>query len=275
MPTDASAVLAAAPELTPESARMLVEMAPGAPVDVVVRTSLLEATRGFARLSPDELRDLGAVFTNAYGHLTIHDRGRLEAYLQRVRAGDPSTAADEAHARRLFNTAVMALTQAERQRLQALYGRAITASFATRRDAIQLAREPGPTFVAAEEKPMVAESPGTIAALPSSAAGAVPAPDESDSEPDALTREGKRGRANMYRSQLALAEAYVKRAEAGLKWAEDNWHFVNSHTNQSFSLERARSRLEQAKKELEGTRKQRDDVEDAARREGIPPGLLR
>ena len=97
----------------------------------------------------------------------------------------------------------------------------------------------------------------------------------SDAEPDALTDQGKRGRANMYRSQLAAAESYVKQAEAGLKWAEDHWAFVNSHTNQPFPLAEARSRLEQAKKELERTRKQRDDIEDAARREGIPPGWLR
>ena len=87
MPTGASAVLAAAPELTPESARMLVEISPGASVDVVVRTSLLEATHGFPYLSPNELRGLGALFAKAYAHLTVDDRGRLESYLQRVRGG--------------------------------------------------------------------------------------------------------------------------------------------------------------------------------------------
>jgi len=87
MPTGASAVLSAAPELTPESARMLVEMAPGSSVDELVRASLLEATHGFPYLSPDELRGLGALFAKAYAHLTVDDRGRLESYLQRVRGG--------------------------------------------------------------------------------------------------------------------------------------------------------------------------------------------
>jgi hypothetical protein len=274
MPTGASAVLAAAPELTPESARMLVEISPGASVDVVVRTSLLEATHGFPYLSPNELRGLGALFARAYAHLTVDDRGRLESYLQRVRGGDPGATTDEAVARRLFNVAVDALSPDDRQRLQALYERAIAASLAAKRTAARAAAEPVP-IRATPEPAVIPSSPPMMVALPPSAARVLPSHEASDAEPDALTEQGKRGRANMYRSQLAAAEADVERAEAGLKWAEDNWHFVNSHTNQSFSLEKARSRLEQAKKELEWTRKQRDDIEDAARREGIPPGWLR
>ena len=276
MPPVASAVLAAAPELSPESARMLVEMAPGASVDVVLRASLVEATHGFPSLSPREVRGLGALFAKAYAHLTVDDRARLESYLQRVRSGDPGSTAEEAVARRLFNAAVVALSADDRQRLQALYERAIAASLSAKRTAARAAAEPVPILVAPTEPAVMPPSPPTMAALRSpAAASGLPSPEASDTEPDALTEQGQRGRANMYRSQLAAAEAQVKRAQAGLKWAEDNWHCVNSHTNQSFSLERARSRLEQAKKELERTRKQREDIEDAARREGIPPGWLR
>ncbi len=38
------------------------------------------------------------------------------------------------------------------------------------------------------------------------------------------------------------------------------------------SVETARSLLEAAKTRVERLRRQRDDIEDAARREGIPPG---
>ena len=74
---------------------------------------------------------------------------------------------------------------------------------------------------------------------------------------------------------MAVAEANLKQAEGYLRIAEENWSFVNSHTNQSHSLNYARSLLEAAKKDVERRRKLRDDIEDAARREGIPPGYLR
>jgi hypothetical protein len=41
------------------------------------------------------------------------------------------------------------------------------------------------------------------------------------------------------------------------------------------TFEQTRSRFEAAKKRVELLRRQRDDIEEAARREGIPPGYLR
>ena len=67
----------------------------------------------------------------------------------------------------------------------------------------------------------------------------------------------------------------MKKAEAKLKWAEDHWQFVNSHTNDSRPIDETRGTLERAKKEAQQAREQRDQVEDRARREGIPPGWLR
>lgn len=96
----------------------------------------------------------------------------------------------------------------------------------------------------------------------------------SDSDSDGALK-AKRNLAGMLKSSLISAEEYVKRAEAKLKWAEDHWQFVNSHTNDSYPLDEARRTLESAKKEAQQAREQRDKVEDTARREGIPPGWLR
>jgi hypothetical protein len=42
-----------------------------------------------------------------------------------------------------------------------------------------------------------------------------------------------------------------------------------------FPIEQATARLETVRKEVLRLRQQRDDIEDAVRREGIPPGYLR
>jgi uncharacterized protein YjiS (DUF1127 family) len=41
------------------------------------------------------------------------------------------------------------------------------------------------------------------------------------------------------------------------------------------AFDKARSWFESARKRVELLQKQRDEIEDAARREGIPPGYLR
>ncbi len=85
----------------------------------------------------------------------------------------------------------------------------------------------------------------------------------------------KRQLAAQLKSSLSQAEARLTRAEAGLKAAEDHWAFVNSHTNDSYPLDEARRTLESAKAAADRARQQRDEIEDRARREGIPPGWIR
>jgi len=107
-----------------------------------------------------------------------------------------------------------------------------------------------------------ADQPGAAAVPP-----AQPGPSSSDAR--------KRARAEGYKERLGPAENRVKDAEAELAAAEAHWGFVNSHTNQSFPLTEARYRLASAKARVEEARKQRDELADGARREGIPPGWLR
>jgi hypothetical protein len=90
------------------------------------------------------------------------------------------------------------------------------------------------------------------------------------------SQAAKAARGAEYRDRWVEANAYVKEAEEFVRVAQENWDFVNSHTNSStVSLDFARSLLEAAKKEAQRRRKLREDIEDAARREGIPPGYLR
>jgi hypothetical protein len=91
-----------------------------------------------------------------------------------------------------------------------------------------------------------------------------------------LSDDSKKSRGAEYKVRLAEAESYLKQAEGYVRVAQENWDFVNSHTNSStISLNYARSLLAAAKEEAARRRKLRDDIEDAARREGIPPGYLR
>ena len=91
-----------------------------------------------------------------------------------------------------------------------------------------------------------------------------------------LSDDSKKSRGAEYKVRLAEAETYLKQAEGYVRVAQENWDFVNGHTNSStISLNYARSLLAAAKEEAARRRKLRDDIEDAARREGIPPGYLR
>jgi hypothetical protein len=67
------------------------------------------------------------------------------------------------------------------------------------------------------------------------------------------------------------ASEAAKKAEENPKAAERDWNYVSSHPwERAFQYEGARSRFETAKKRVELLRRQRDDIEDAARRERIP-----
>lgn len=63
--------------------------------------------------------------------------------------------------------------------------------------------------------------------------------------------------------------------EAKLKWAEEHWHFVNSHTNDSYPLNEARQTLESARKGHAAAKDALYAAEDHARWAGILPGWLR
>lgn len=109
-----------------------------------------------------------------------------------------------------------------------------------------------------------------------SSAGPPVAQDSSGSTDSSPSEASKKARGAEYKARLDATNIYLKQAEENLKAAEKDWNFVSSHPWELASWsDQARSRFEAAKKSVELLRRQRDDIEDAARREGIPPGYLR
>jgi hypothetical protein len=91
------------------------------------------------------------------------------------------------------------------------------------------------------------------------------------------SEDSKKARAAVYKARLEAANAQLKRAEDELKAAQAVRDKVNTHPNLyvAGSIDDATAILEVAKKHVEQARRVRDDIEDEARREGIPPGYLR
>lgn len=276
---DRSLLLSAAPELTAESAAVLERSAPGASIQVIARTSLLEASRGFARLSPEELRALGAVFERAYRGLAPAEREQLEAYLQGLRNGRVAEASVEKAARQTFNRAIADLGAADRTALQTLYAQAIGKSLAASQQA-RLPPLPAVRVAAATvAAPVSVASPDprtTFIVQPGGGVG-VPHPEtRSPAEPESVDADTLgRERATGHRNAIKAAEDRLKAAEAKLKWAEEHWHFVNSHTNDSYPLAEARNTLANAQKDHAAAKESLDAVEERARKAGMLPGWLR
>ena len=109
-----------------------------------------------------------------------------------------------------------------------------------------------------------------------SSAGQPAALDASDSTDSSTSAASKRARGAEYKAGLDATNVDLKRAEEKLRAAENDWNIAEHHPwEMASTFEQARSRLEAAKKSVELLRRQRDDIEDAARREGIPPGYMR
>ena len=120
-------VTAEVPLLTPAAAEMLMGQSQAQtlePAEAFRRTYLL-AGRGLATLSATEQREMGALSTDLYARVPGGDRARLGPYLDRVRAGRETEPALDQQMSRVVKAAVLKLPAARRQRLQALFEKAI------------------------------------------------------------------------------------------------------------------------------------------------------
>jgi len=120
-------VTAEVPLLTPASAEMLMGQSQAQtlePAEAFRRTYLL-AGRGLAALTAAEQREMGALSTDLYARVPAGDRARLGPYLDRVRAGRATDAALDQQMGKVVKAAVLELPVARRQRLQALFEKAI------------------------------------------------------------------------------------------------------------------------------------------------------
>lgn len=93
-------------------------------------------------------------------------------------------------------------------------------------------------------------------------------------EDTAAIEKAKRARGLEYKNRLEAANVQLKAAQEKLKAAEDEWNKVYTHSP-GFPIQEAAKALDAARKEFARSKKERDDIEDAARREGIPPDYMR
>jgi hypothetical protein len=95
-----------------------------------------------------------------------------------------------------------------------------------------------------------------------------------DASDTASVESAKKARGLELKTRLAGVNVELSAAEGRLKEAERQWNAVYMHSV-GYPLEQAAAALESARKDVSRLTKERDDIEDTARREGIPPGYMR
>jgi hypothetical protein len=118
------------PQLTAPAAEMLMAQSEAKVLepDQAFRRSLDALSRAIPTMSKAETADLSQITTATYGSLPWKDRGRLAAYVDRVRNRESTSPGEDKEMGQLMKTAVMQLPPMRRLRLQALYEKAIRGS---------------------------------------------------------------------------------------------------------------------------------------------------
>jgi hypothetical protein len=120
---------------------------------------------------------------------------------------------------------------------------------------------------------------GTVTTLPKSAELPTPSPDAAPSQ--AAQQEAEwRGRANALRDAIAAAEKSIPEIEdhiAALRNDRNPTNLMdpNREQNRQAEIANAQAQLEGVRAGLERSRQALADLEEEARRKGIPPGWLR
>lgn len=89
-------------------------------------------SRGIGSLSPAESRELGALMQAVYGTLPARERGRLGAYLDKLKSGILTKPEEDRQMSLAMKSGVLKLSKQRRARLQALFEKAIRAAAARR-----------------------------------------------------------------------------------------------------------------------------------------------
>jgi hypothetical protein len=118
------------PQLTAPAAEMLMAQSEAKVLepDQAFRRSLDALSRAIPSFSKAETADLSQITSATYGALPWKDRGRLAAYVDRVRNRESTTPGEDKEMGQLMKTAVLQLPPMRRLRLQALYEKAIRGS---------------------------------------------------------------------------------------------------------------------------------------------------
>jgi len=260
--------LARAPHLSREAAELLADGAErrgawGDPMDA----SLVEAARGFSRLAPADLKELGALFGEAYATLAASERAAVEGYVERVRRGDAGEGDERSRA--LLAQAVRALPEARRARLQSLVEHSIRTGLESER-LTALAMRDAPTARGAR----VTQPPAWRA--PQADGRGYHRPSYPEPTPDHDADEARlRAAGDAYRDQLARLEETVRYAEQDVRSAERAVEQarrtpLNKRPMGDPEVNAAEQRLEEARAALQRARHAVDDVQTRIRRERIP-----
>jgi hypothetical protein len=115
------------PELSPQALRLFIgeRMSEEQSLERVPIDALREVSRGLEALSPAEAREMGEIYGKIWAPVKEAERRRLAAVLERIKAGQPVAAADARALREVVKTGVVELPPEDRERLQALSGRAL------------------------------------------------------------------------------------------------------------------------------------------------------
>jgi hypothetical protein len=118
------------PELSREALRLLVaeRMSQGRGLEDVPQAALVMVSRGLDALAPAEASEMRAIYQQVWAPVPEAQRVRLAALLGALKAGREVPPEDVAQVREAVRVGVLALPQADRERLQALSGRALSKS---------------------------------------------------------------------------------------------------------------------------------------------------
>lgn len=120
------AVTAAVPMLSRSAVEAMAKtMKAGTQPEAYFRQAYLWATRGASVLDAAAVSDLRAGMDALLGQVARRDRARLDAYLERVRAGQPTAAADDAAMAAVVKNAVLALSPDAQTRLRSAFEQAV------------------------------------------------------------------------------------------------------------------------------------------------------
>ena len=131
---EAAKVAEAAPQLSPTAADLLVRegMRRGVSADEMAQSSFGLVSKGYTVLTPEEVRELGQIYSEVYAPISPQDRVRLAAYLSKIKARLPTQPAEDQEMRELMKAGVLSLPDPNRERLQQLFEKALTAGLAER-----------------------------------------------------------------------------------------------------------------------------------------------
>jgi len=96
--------------------------------DQAFRRGLEALTRALPSWKPQEVNELGQLTSAIYAGLPSRDQSRLASYIGRVRGGQATTPQDDKEMGQLMKSAILRLRAPQRQRLQALYEKAVRAA---------------------------------------------------------------------------------------------------------------------------------------------------